>query len=93
MRFHAKKHPDENGLCMHMQKISKCLQKYLPKIPGEYDLAIMFLGIADTLVNKVNAKTKVAWNHTDYTTQGPDPVYDRWIFKHINYIKLEPVCE
>ena len=86
MRIHAKKHPDENGLCMHMQKISKCLQKYLPNIPGEYDLGIMFLGVADTLVNKVNAKIKVVWNHTDYTTQGPDPVYDRWIFKYIDFV-------
>lgn len=85
-RIHEKKHPDENGVWMHMQMISKNLQGVLPDIPGEYDLGIMFLGVPDTLVNKVNAKVKIAWNHTDYTTLKPDKVYDRDVFSKLDYI-------
>lgn len=85
-KIHARTHSDENGAWMHMQKISKCLQKHLPGIPGEYDLGIMFLGVADTLVNKVNAKVKVAWNHTDYTTLGPDSAYDKKIYDRLDQV-------
>ena len=83
---HIKRHPDENGIWMHMQINSQVLQKHFPVIPGEYDLGIMFLGVADTLVNKVNAKVKIAWNHTDYTTLHPDKDYDRKIFQKLDYI-------
>ena len=83
---HAKKYPDEDGIWMHMQKISKNLQRSLPNIPGEYDLGIMFLGVPDTLVNKVNAKVKMAWNHTDYTTLHADKEYDRSIYSKTDYI-------
>ena len=76
----------EDGVWMHMQKISKNLQPIIPKIPGEYDMGIMFLGIPDTLVNKVDAKIKIAWNHTDYTTLGPDSEYDRKVYSLIDYI-------
>lgn len=81
-----KKRTGEGGVWMHMQKISKNLQPTLPEIPGKYDLGIMFLGVPDTLVNKVNAKVKIAWNHTDYTTLGPDTAYDRKIYSSIDYI-------
>lgn len=84
-RIHARK-TGEDGIWMHMQKISKNLQRKLPNIPGEYDLGIMFLGVPDTLVNKVNAKVKLAWNHTDYTTLGPDTEYDRKVYNKIDYI-------
>lgn len=83
--IHAKR-TGENGVWMHMQKISKNLQQTLPPIPGTYDFGIMFLGIPDTLVNKVNAKVKIAWNHTDYTTLGPDTAYDRKVYSAIDYI-------
>lgn len=85
-RIHEKKYCDENGVWMHMQKISNNLQKVLPDIPGEYDLGIMFLGVPDTLANKVHAKVKIAWNHTDYTTLKPDKQYDRDVYSKLDYI-------
>ena len=85
-KLHARKVPEEDGVWMHMQKISKNLQRSLPDIPGEYDLGIMFLGIPDTLANKVNAKVKVAWNHTDYTTLDPDKEYDLEVFSKLDYV-------
>lgn len=86
MQIHAKRYPDENGLWMKLQMISRNLQEELPDIPGEYDLGIQFLSVPDVLVNKVNAEKKIAWNHTDYTTQRPDKVYDRKIYGAIDYI-------
>jgi glycosyltransferase involved in cell wall biosynthesis len=41
---------------------------FLPKIYGQYDLAISFWEPHDIVINKVNAKRKVAWIHTDYTS-------------------------
>ena len=43
-------------------------QVFLPKIPGEYDLAISFLMPHDIVWKKVKAKKKVGWIHTDYTS-------------------------
>ena len=42
-------------------------QVFLPKIPGEYDLAISFLKPHDVVISKVRARKKVGWVHTDYT--------------------------
>ena len=86
IKRHARKYPDENGMWMHLQMISYNLQKHLPMIPGEYDLGIQFLSVPDVLVNKVHAKVKLAWNHTDYTTQHPDRKYDKEIYKSIDWI-------
>ncbi len=74
------------GTWTHLQYISAFLQPFLPNIPGEYDLAAQYLGVADTLVHKVNAKYKVAWNHTDYTTQHPNPKLDRRAYTNVDYV-------
>lgn len=74
------------GVWASMQSISKTLLPLLPNIPGEYDVAISFLGIPDVLINKVNAEIKIAWNHTDYTILGPDEAYDKILYSKINYI-------
>lgn len=74
------------GTWMYMQYISVFLQPLLPNIPGEYDFAAQYLGVADTLVHKVNAKHKAAWNHTDYTTQHPNQKLDRRVYTNVDYI-------
>lgn len=74
------------GVWMSMQYTTRYLQGLLPQIPGEYDLGIMYLGVADTLVNKVNAKVKMTWNHTDYDTLFPDKKMDLEIYKKLNYL-------
>lgn len=74
------------GVWASMQYISRSLQKLLPDIPGDYDVAISFLGIPDVLINKVRAKAKIAWNHTDYTVIGPYKEYDRKLYDQLNYI-------
>lgn len=74
------------GTWTHLQYISAFLQPFLPNIPGEYDLAAQYLGVADTLVYKVNAKYKAAWNHTDYATQHPNPKLDRRVYTNVDYV-------
>lgn len=74
------------GVWMSMQYTSRFLLPLLPEIPGEYDLAVMFLGIGDVLTNRVRARTKITWNHTDYTTLNPDKRYDLKIFNQLDYV-------
>ena len=37
-------------------------------------------------MHKVNAKYKVAWNHTDYATQHPNPKLDRRVYTNVDYV-------
>lgn len=47
--------------------IADRLDPYLPNINNiTYDLAISFIQPHNTVLNKVNAKKKIAWIHTDY---------------------------
>lgn len=49
--------------------IAKCVSPFLPKITPsvEYDLAISFLQPHQFVLDKVCAKKKLAWVHTDYS--------------------------
>lgn len=85
-QFHSKISREPIGVWMNMQYISRFLLPLLPNIPGEYDLAVMFLGVGDVLAKKVKAKTKITWNHTDYTILNPDKKYDLKVFKNIDYV-------
>lgn len=51
------------------QYIADCVDPYLSPLDdlGEYDLAISFLQPHNVVLNKVKAKKKVAWIHTDYS--------------------------
>lgn len=46
------------------------VEPFLPSLKrlGEYDLAISFLHPHNIVLNKVKAKKKIAWIHTDYST-------------------------
>lgn len=87
-KFRLKRQRKKNnyGVWASMQNISRSLQPLLPKIPGNFDVAISFLGVPDVLLNKVNAKMKIAWNHTDYSILGPDKEYDRRLYSELDYI-------
>ena len=50
------------------QYVANCTTPLLPKVNDkEYDLAISFLNPHNICLDKVRAKKKVAWIHTDYT--------------------------
>ena len=86
MKIHCIKEQENTGVWMAMQYISKSLLPLLPKIPGKYDIGISFLGVPDVLIERVDAKVKVAWNHTDYTVLNPNKKRDRELYSKIDYI-------
>ena len=49
--------------------VAECVQRYLPSLEdlGVYDLAISFLHPHNIVLNKVKARKKIAWIHTDYS--------------------------
>ena len=77
---------EKRGVWMSMQYISKYLLPLLPEIPGSYDLGIMFLGVPDSLIHRVNAKKRIAWCHTDYDTLYPNKKMDRETYQAIDHL-------
>ena len=66
--YKRKHHPKEDsGL---FQYVADCVNPVLPSLKhlGEYDLAISFLTPHNVVRDKVKAKRKYSWIHTDYTT-------------------------
>lgn len=60
-------HPKDNNAIYGY--VGKYVTPYLPSLRhlGEYDLAISFLNPHDIVLEKVRAKKKLAWIHTDYS--------------------------
>lgn len=85
-KLHLLVSDEPEGVWMRMQYTSKYLLPLLPPIPGEYDLGVMFLGIADVLLKRVIAKKKITWNHTDYSELFPNKKYDLSIYRDIDLI-------
>ena len=52
-----------------LQYVADCVLPFLPSLHqyGVYDLAISFLNPHNYVVDKVRAKKKICWIHTDYT--------------------------
>ncbi len=67
----------------------------LPKLENEYDVAISFLGPHNFILEKVNAKIKFGWNHTDYfTIMNPDKKLDEKMWDQLDYIvNVSKDCE
>ncbi len=94
LKVHCMLSKENPGVWMHMQYTSKYLQWLLPKISGSYDMAINFLGIPDVLLNKVDARIKLTWNHTDYTTLGPCHSRDLKLYHQLDYVvSVSSQCE
>ncbi|MGM9987215.1 MAG: glycosyltransferase [Bacillaceae bacterium] len=69
-----------------MQYMWKYANPYLPKIEKEYDVAISFLWPHYFVANKVKAKKKIAWIHTDYSYLQIDNEEDERIWEQYNHI-------
>ncbi|QGQ47219.1 glycosyltransferase [Metabacillus sediminilitoris] len=67
----------------------------LPRLNHEYDLAISFLGPHNFILDKVKAKKKIGWNHTDYfTIVNPDKKLDEKMWSKLDYIvNVSKACE
>lgn len=90
---YAKEHnlTDNAGVYTYIAKevcpILPSLEKY-----GEYDLAISYIIPHQIVLEKVRAKKKICWLHTDYTKIGVDPeaelkVWNR--YEHISSISSD----
>ncbi len=53
---------------VEMQLVSKYAMRVLPYFQKEYDVAISYAWPHDIVASKVQAKKKIAWIHTDYST-------------------------
>ena len=71
-----------------LDKISKCTTPLLPKINQSvtYDLAISFLTPHRIVAEKVKAKKKIAWIHTDYTRVWVDAEDELKVWQKYDYV-------
>lgn len=71
-----------------LDKMSKCATPLLPKINPSmtYDLAISFLTPHRIVAEKVKAKKKIAWIHTDYTRVWVDAEAELKVWQKYNYV-------
>lgn len=92
-KIDGKKRGKEN-VWSSLQYIYHNIMPLLPNLDKEYDLAINFLNPAEILVEKVNAKKKIAWIHTDYTKIVPDKKLDLKVYSNVDYIaNVSKTCE
>ena len=67
-RIYRRTHSINGDDASIFQYVANCTTPLLPRISDiEYDLAISFLTPHNICLDKVRAKKKVAWIHTDYT--------------------------
>ena len=80
----SKKNDEEQ--VYQMQYMWKFIIKHLPKLEKEYDVAISYLWPHYFVAEKVNAKKKIAWIHTDYSVIETDIKEDLRIWNKFDYI-------
>lgn len=69
-----------------MQLTQKYSSFFLPKLDKEYDVVISYAWPHDIIANKVKAKKKVAWVHTDYSKLEIDNELDLKVWNQFDYI-------
>lgn len=70
------------------QYVADCTTKYLPSLEkyGIYDLAISFLTPHNIVLEKVRAKHRAAWIHTDYSTIQVDATREWRVWSQYDHI-------
>lgn len=87
-RNFRKKHPADGDDGAIIQYVGNCVTPVLPKINPEieYDLCISFLTPHNIGRDKVRAKKRVAWIHTDYSTVSINPDLELPVWNSYDYI-------
>ncbi len=89
-KLEANKIANENNFLdsgyIQMQLMWKYSLPYLPKLDKEYDVAISYLWPHYFVSEKVKAKRKIAWIHTDYSTIATDIDMDLKMWNKFDYI-------
>lgn len=89
------KEPHKSFDASGFQYVADCVSPYLEPLDdlGEYDLAISFLQPHNIVLNKVKAKKKIAWIHTDYSTIHINAEKELKIWGKFDYIaSISPDC-
>ncbi|WP_106496637.1 glycosyltransferase [Lentibacillus sp. Marseille-P4043] len=82
----GKMNSDNESGYYQMQLMWKYALSYLPKINHPYDVAISYLWPHYFIAEKVQAKKKIAWIHTDYSTVTTDVSMDLKVWKKFDHI-------
>ncbi|CAN7713439.1 glycosyltransferase [Paenibacillus sp. LjRoot153] len=78
---------NDQGTYKQMQYTWNYSMLGLPNIEKKYDVAVSFLGPHNFILDKVKAKTKLGWNHTDYfRAVNPDKYLDEEMWSRLDYI-------
>ena len=75
----------DNGY-VQMQYMWKYALRFLPEVEEEYEVAISYLWPHYFIADKVRAKVKIAWIHTDYSKIDTDIDEDLKIWNKFDYI-------
>ena len=80
--------PDGKSDIRIFSRVADCVEWCMPKIQPkiEYDLAISFLMPHHYVINKVQAKKKLGWIHTDYSTVYVDVKRELPVWGQLDYI-------
>lgn len=77
------------------QYVADAVDPFLPSLDdlGEYDLAISFMQPHNIVLNKVRARKKIAWIHTDYATIHINVEKELPVWSGYDYIaSISPDC-
>lgn len=95
-RYHRSlKEPYRSFDSSGFQYVADCVDPYLKPFSdlGEYDLAISFLQPHNIVLNKVKAKKKIAWIHTDYSTIHVNAAKELKIWGQFDHVvSISPDC-
>ncbi|WP_379137764.1 glycosyltransferase [Paenibacillus sp. sgz500958] len=69
-----------------MQLMWRYTLAHLPRLERSYDVAISYLWPHDFVAHKVQAKVKIAWIHTDYSTIETDKAMDYAMWSRFDWI-------
>jgi len=85
--FYCKREKPREGSAI-FQYVADCVTPLLPSLRkyGEYDLAISFLTPHNIVLEKVRAKKKVAWIHTDYSYIQVDAQCEKRVWLRYDHI-------
>lgn len=84
-RLKARFNSKGNGTCQ-MQYMWKYTLPYMPKLNKKYDVAISYLWPHYFVSEKVDANTKIAWIHTDYSKIETNIDMDLEMWNKFDYI-------
>jgi len=87
-RIFIKSHPIGDTYSSSIQYVGDCVTPFLPKInkDTQYDLCISFLTPHNIGKDKVRAKKRLAWIHTDYSTVNIDVKSELQVWSAYDYI-------